>query len=162
MKIPVGPLLAAVLMTSGCASPKGGLVLAPVGPPSLPPAVDSSLGSLVVFSALDSQPHFNGFPYRHYYTDYKILSDDGKLAQKVRNDNGTSWEGPAEVQLPPGKYRVVARANGYGTVTVPVTVAAKQTTTVHLEGGTPIEREKTHLQTHSRAVNTETAQPPGS
>jgi hypothetical protein len=81
---------------------------------------------------------------------------------KRRNDNGTSWEGPAEVQLPPGKYRVVARANGYGTVTVPVTVAAKQTTTVHLEGGTPIEREKTHLQTHSRAVNTETAQPPGS
>ena len=46
-----------------------------------------------------------------------------------------SLEGPKRVQLPVGTYRVVARANGYGVVTVPVIIRADQVTTVHLEGG---------------------------
>jgi len=39
--------------------------------------------------------------------------------------------------LQPGKYEVVARANGYGEVTVPVVVEAQRTTVLHLEGGAP-------------------------
>ena len=41
--------------------------------------------------------------------------------------------------LAPGKYRVVAHANGYGTVTVPVVIDATHVTTVHLNGGSSDE-----------------------
>jgi hypothetical protein len=43
-------------------------------------------------------------------------------------------DGPKRVQLPVGTYCVIARANGYGVVTVPVIIRADQVTTVHLEG----------------------------
>ena len=92
-------------------------------------------GSLVVFSAFDPTPHFSALPYRIYYTDYKLVSENGTLLQSVHNDNGTALEGPKTVSLPPGKYRVLARANGYGRVTVPVVIEARRTTTVHLESG---------------------------
>lgn len=127
------PLLAA-LPLAGCASNSPGLVLAPVGPPvSNSPAVSAS--SLVVFSAFDQEAHFNDLPYRRVHSDYRILTTDGKLLQTVHNDNGTAVGGPKEVHLPAGRYQVVARANGYGAVTVPVVIETNQTTTVHLEGG---------------------------
>jgi hypothetical protein len=88
----------------------------------------------VVFSAFDPQARFNGYPYRRYYTSYKIFSPDGQLLQTVQNDNGTLAEGPREVALPPGTYRVIARANGRGFVTVPVVIVPDRVTTVHLEG----------------------------
>jgi hypothetical protein len=52
----------------------------------------------------------------------------------VHNDNGELVEGPAEVSLAGGRYRVVALANGYGLVIVPVVIVRSQVTTVHLEG----------------------------
>ena len=55
--------------------------------------------------------------------------------QTVRNANAASLEGPKRVQLPVGTYCVIARANGYGVVIVPVIIRADQVTTVHLEGG---------------------------
>ena len=127
--------LLSALLISGCASPERGLVLDPVGPPSFQPRAAGLNGSLMVFSATDPQAHFNGPPYRRYYTDYKLLSEDGSILQNVRNENGASFEGPRQVPLQEGKYRVVARANGYGIVTVPVIVVANQLTVVHLEGG---------------------------
>jgi hypothetical protein len=39
------------------------------------------------------------------------------------------------VELPAGTYRIIAQANGYGFVTVPVTVVAGHETILHLEGG---------------------------
>ena len=47
----------------------------------------------------------------------------------------TILQDPAPVELPAGKYRVVANANGYGQVTIPVIIEAQQTTVLHLEGG---------------------------
>jgi len=89
----------------------------------------------MVFSALDPSADFNNSPYRHRYTDYHVYSpDETRLVKAVHNDTGKLVEGPARVQLPAGKYRVIARANGYGTVTVPVVIKANQTTTIHLEG----------------------------
>jgi hypothetical protein len=129
-------ILLATLPLAGCAYDGHGLVLAPVGPPS-PQPTSGADGSLVVFSAYDPNAHFNSLPYRRIHSDYAILTADGKLLQNVHNDNGTSVEGPKEVLLPAGRYQVVARANGYGDVTVPVVIGAKQITTVHLEGGNP-------------------------
>ena len=72
--------------------------------------------------------------YLRHYTDYKITSENGKLVRTVHNANGTSLEGSKWVQLPVGTYCIVARANGYGVVTVLVVIRAGQITTVHLEG----------------------------
>jgi hypothetical protein len=131
-------LLVLAACLSGCASSEHELVLAPVGPPpSSAPAVTGAPGSLVVFSALEPAPSFNSITYRKQYTDYRVFSADGKnLVQAVHNDTGKLLEGPRTVELPEGNYRVIARANGYGTVTVPVTIKPNRLTMVHLEGGT--------------------------
>jgi hypothetical protein len=130
----VASLLSATALVAGCASQKPALVLDPVGPPAMSPTPGTARGWLVVFSALDPHAHFSSLPYDVFYTDYTILSQDGKLLQKVPNNPNSSLPGPTKVELAAGTYRVMARANGYGTVTVPVVVAAHQTTTLHLEG----------------------------
>jgi hypothetical protein len=128
-------LLVAVVTVAGCAAPQHALVLDPIGPPESQSVGAGSNGTLVVFSAFDSHADFNDLPYLRHYTDYRITRQDGKLVQTVHNDSGTPSDHPRKVQLPVGTYDVVARANGYGVVTVPVIIRANQVTTVHLEGG---------------------------
>jgi hypothetical protein len=90
---------------------------------------------LVVYSAFDPTPDLNRSPYRRRFTDYQIFSADGQqLIQLVNNNRETLVNTPPAVELATGSYRVVARANGYGPVTVPVVVKPGQVTTVHLEG----------------------------
>jgi hypothetical protein len=135
------PTFAAALLTAaslvwGCASVQRPLVLDPVGPPLPYSPAAGPQGTLAVYSAFDATGNFNGNPYRHYYTNYRILTEDGqRVVKRVRNDAGVLAEGPRKVELPVGTYRVVARANGYGQVTVPAVIRAGQTTAVHLEGG---------------------------
>ena len=131
---PANILLGAALL-AGCISQQRGLVLEPIGPPNVQLARPGSNGTLVVFSAFDPHADFNDLPYLRHYTDYKITSADGTLQQTVHNNKGLSVEGPKSLELPVGSYRVVAHANGYGLVTVPVLIQANQVTTVHLEGG---------------------------
>ncbi len=128
-------LLCAALLSAGCASTHHELTLATVGPvpASTPPA--GTHGSLLVYSAFESTADFDRSPYRRQYSDYEILKWDSKeVVQRVHNDNGLLMDGPKRVGLPIGQYRVVARANGYGTVTVPVVIRGGQSTVVHLEG----------------------------
>lgn len=128
--------LIAGLYLSGCATGPRDLVLDPVGPPPGPKPAASSDGSLVVYSAFEIYPNFNSTdPDRRQHTNYRIQTADGTLFRSVRNDTETILEGPVEVLLPVGRYRVVARANGYGWVTVPVVISAHQVTTLHLEAG---------------------------
>jgi hypothetical protein len=128
-------LLTAAALWSGCASGPHGMVLAPVGP-SPQASGSATTGTLVVFSAYEvTAPGIGDFEHRHHYSDYRILSEDGKLLQTVHNDVGTEVREAARVQLPAGKYRVAASSNGYGTVMVPVVIATNRTTVVHLEGG---------------------------
>jgi hypothetical protein len=129
-------LLVAAALVTGCVSQQRGLVLDPIGPPNPQSAGAGLNGTLVVFSAFDPHADFNDLPYLRHYTDYKITCQDGKIVQTVHNDNGTLLESPKSVRLAVGAYCVVARANGYGVVTVPVIIRANQVTTVHLEGGT--------------------------
>jgi hypothetical protein len=131
--IPASLLVTAALV-AGCVSPQRGLVLDPIGPPDSPLTAAGSNGTLVVFSAFDSQADFNDLPYLRHYTDYKITDSGGNLLQTVHNDDHNWLEGPKRVQLPVGAYSAVARANGYGVVTVPVIIRPDQVTTVHLEG----------------------------
>ena len=47
------------------------------------------------------------------------------------------------------RYRVVAQANGYGRVTIPVVIEAHQTTVLHLEGGGSWPSEAEFNQTNA-------------
>ena len=99
--------------------------------------MNSPVGELVVFSAYDPHPPTSGRNSEDdYFTDYQILTLDGRLLKKVSNQlNPLIGLGPARVELAPGWYRVVAAANGFGIVTVPVEIVKNRVTTLHLEGG---------------------------
>jgi len=129
------PVIASAFLT-GCVSANNGLVLSAVGPiPSSMNNVHSTTGTLVVYSAYEVNADFNSRdPERPEYSDYRIYSNDGKLLQKVHNDSGTIFQDPRGVTLPVGNYRVLARANGLGYVTIPVSIGAQQMTTVRLSG----------------------------
>jgi hypothetical protein len=131
--------MAGGLFVSGCATGTGGLVLDTAGP-SMPPLAaagpSTTNGTLLVYSAFRRNADFNRpDPYRQEYSDYDIFSADGKLLRKIHNNLGTVLQEAVPVELPPGKYNVHARANGYGFVKVPVIIEANQSTVLHLEGG---------------------------
>jgi hypothetical protein len=135
------PALAAGILVAGCADYRGGLVLDPVGPaPGAAAPADGAVGSLVVYSAYETIPDLSAVnsgstdDHRQYF-GYKILSPDGQPFKSVNNNAGTVELHPQQVELPAGRYLVVAQANGYGRVTVPVTIIGRQNTILHLEGG---------------------------
>jgi len=99
---------------SGCTTDQTKLVLDRVGPPLSPSSpVASTSGTLLVYSAYAVNADFNARdPNRPEYSDYKILSADGKLLQQVHNDSGTLLQEAVPVELLPGQYNVRARANG--------------------------------------------------
>jgi hypothetical protein len=144
-------VVAAGVLLAGCATGKSGITLDTVGPVSAQSvAISSTNGTLKVYSAYEVNADFNSRdPYRPEYSDYRIFTTDGKLLQKVRNNSGTILQDPVSVELQPGKYRVVARANGYGYVTVPVIIAAQENTVLHLEGGDSWPDETTFNQTNA-------------
>lgn len=127
----------AAMLLSGCATSNHGLVLDSVGPdPSAAANTGGSTGTLLVYSAYEANADFNSRDsHRREFSDYRILNTDGQLRQWVHNNSGTILQRPQPVELPTGAYRVEAQANGYGMVTVPVTVEAGHETIVHLEGG---------------------------
>ena len=132
--------LATGLLLAGCATQnKSSLTLDTVGPAPIQAgqtASNSSDGTLLVYSSYSVNANLNSpDPNRAEYSRYKILTADGNFLKLIHNDTGTVAQAPLPVTLPAGKYRVLARANGYGYVTVPVVVSAQQTTVVHLEGG---------------------------
>jgi hypothetical protein len=139
-------------LLSGCASDRSGLVLDPVGPPPGQSSTTSSStnGTLVVYSAYDVDANWNARdPRRPVYSDYKIFSPDGNLLRAVHNNSGTILQDPVPVELPVGKYRVMANANGYGRITIPVVIEAHQTTVLHLEGGGSWPDESVFNQTNA-------------
>jgi hypothetical protein len=132
-------IVAAGLLLAGCASENiSKVTLDTVGPAPTQTAAPSpsTNGTLVVYSAYRRNAYFDTRdPYRPEYSDYRIFSPDGKFLLGVHNNSGTPFQDPASVTLAPGTYRVVARENGFGNVTVPVLIVAQQSTVLHLEGG---------------------------
>lgn len=122
---------------SGCAVDKNGPVAVAAGPPvATSSQAVSTNGTLLVYSAFRATADFNARdPDRPEYSDYRISTPDGKLLRRVHNNSGTILQEAVPVKLPPGKYHVMARANGHGFVTIPVMIESRQTTTLHLEGG---------------------------
>ena len=129
-------ILAALM--AGCAGQRDKLVLDPVGPVQTTSRQPSHEGFLMVYSAYDAGAHFYSREYDgREFSDYSIFDGHDQLLRKIQNSTDSMIEEPATVSLPPGEYKVIARANGYGNVTVPVTIEQNQRTIIHLEGGKP-------------------------
>lgn len=129
----------AVLLAGCCTCGQAHLTLPTVGPgPHQIAAASLTNGTLVVYSAFEVGAAFNSRDsLDQEYSNYKILTPDGKLLRRVHNNSDDMLQQPVSVKLPGGKYLVVAHANGYGVVTVPVLVVAGKRTSLHLEGGLP-------------------------
>jgi len=142
--------IAACVILSGCATSHNGIALSPVGPARQSTTHGSTNGSLVVYSAYKRNADFNSRDNnRPEYSDYKIMAADGHLLRKVHNNSGTVFQDVVSVNLPPGQYSVVARANGYGYLTVPVIIDANHSTVLHLEGGDKWGDDSLFNQTNS-------------
>jgi hypothetical protein len=131
------PVAPAALL-SGCATGTNRPVTDMVGPAgSRPPLAGSTHGALVVYSAYDTGAgYLNRDSSEPVHSDYEILTRDGKPLRRVHNNSGSILQDPMTVNLPPGKYEVMAAANGYlEQVTIPVEIDAGRVTILHLEGG---------------------------
>ena len=126
--------LAVLVAFAGCSTHSTTVVNQPVGPDLAPSHVDLSHGQgrLVVYTVTEVNDPVNSYFPTH--SSYAIYTTDGKLVKRVDNRNGSFYQDPATVSLPPGKYNVKGRATNSGEVTVPVIIEAKKTTVVDLEG----------------------------
>jgi len=90
-----------------------------------------SQGSLEVYSATDE---FKDGDARYFpHSSYAIYTTDGKLLKSVGNHISRTDEIPEIVALPVGSYTVVARAEKYGYVRVPVAIKEGQRTILDLD-----------------------------
>ncbi len=155
-----------MVLAAGCASARQVAIFDPVGPAPMGNPRPSNEGTLRVYSARErAQVDINreewlwnndfgrnDFLYEPAHTDYTILTQDGKVFEHVRNARNPDDAEPARVTLPPGIYRVEARAeerDGVTTdVTIPVVVRPGRTTTAHLAG----DWRPTHQFTDAQVV----------
>lgn len=151
---------AIVAMLAGCSTTP--VVLDPVGPP--PPGATSSLREsyLKVYSATETHPdgEINYFPH----TSYHVFTPDGKQFKWVENHIGMNDESPTVVKLPAGNYKVLAEADGFGRVTVPVVIKRGKLTEVNLETWgrkkTPVTNEAAVVRLPNGCVVGWRAEPP--
>jgi hypothetical protein len=116
---------------AGCLSSPKPTTLEAVGPVIIRPAVEEITGKLVVYTA--TQPAaWNSDNEVH--TSYAIHGADGGVLRAVENQSGAGRQSPTTIELPPGRYRVVARALNAGRVAVPVLIERARTTVVRLDG----------------------------
>jgi hypothetical protein len=125
-----------IAVLSGCSSPTS-FLREPVGPNPFVTKTADSNGVLQVFSATKAENDV-GFETAYYQrTDYTIYDPNGKLIQRVRDNNRGHFDGtPRAIRLPPGMYTIKALAAiGLGDwITVPVMIESGRTTDVHLNG----------------------------
>jgi len=119
-----------VSLLVGCATTP--VVLAPVGPNPHGVQTADSKGQLEVYSRLFACTEGDN-PAWHQHSAYRIYDLQGRLVKYVGNAVGYYEQAPRLVSLPPGAYRLRARASDYLRVEVPVTIERGRTTKVHLD-----------------------------
>jgi len=129
LKIAILPLLTAL---GGCAFNERLTVLSPVGPNGRASAGDNAPGHLIVYNASHEVFNRDGdMAYPH--DDYKIYNDRRACIRRVRNRSGYEGEIPLRVDLPAGRYTVIAQSETQGAVAAPVIIESSLTTMVNLE-----------------------------
>jgi len=121
------PALAAVaLILSACATPPL-VVDQPIGP--YEPARPSNLGTLIVYSDTES---LNGDPEYLVHTNYTVLTSEGALVLEVDNHNSTVDIHPTPIALPAGRYKVIAKNQRYGDVSLVAVIQPGRETVIDL------------------------------
>jgi hypothetical protein len=105
-------------------------------PVATPPAPGRQTGVLVVYSATYS-PTLEQSEYPTH-TNYTVATADDKVIEHVNNATGSFNSRPARVSLPAGEYHVRAQCAGGRFVTVSVVIEPNKTTSVGLDGETPL------------------------
>jgi hypothetical protein len=127
-------LLVCLLSLTSCALNRQTTLTTPVGPPPSAAVSRAQKGELAVYSALDYGTPTDAEYSRRYHSGYKLLTADGTPLKYIYNRLSTFSEDPERVTLPPGLYKITARASAFGSVTLPVLIEAGKTTSVHLDG----------------------------
>jgi len=133
-------MLLTVVLAVGCVGHRTFVVDEAVGPRLGVLASDSSLGTLLVFSALQTEATGSDSTYQRH-ADYWIFSVTSDWKQKVRNEGKGFDPKPVSVDLPPGDYRLEAPVVRRGLpqfehdiVVARVVIKRGLTTVVHLDG----------------------------
>lgn len=132
MKRELGLLLLVLVWLAGCAGapPETPVVLDPVGHRIAGPSRGSQ-GFLRVYTATTDEA--SGEISYQVHTPYWVYDEAGRKVKSVQNHVGITDQRPMTALLPSGRYRVFARADGFGLVTVPVVISAGMLTEVHLQ-----------------------------
>jgi len=123
-----GLALSSVLL--GCATTP--VALAPVGPNPAGAKFLGRNGQLEVYSATVGRWEGTNPTWRQH-SDYFLYNRQGREIAHVFNAPGYYATEPRSVALPPGLYRVKARAKDFPNVSVPVVIEAGRITRVHLD-----------------------------
>jgi hypothetical protein len=119
-------------LMNSCAGSGRPLVLGPVGPENSTHFETISVGYLKVYTA--TEDHNDGDVHYFPHTGYTVYSEDGKtVVQKVVNAISIHDEDPSLVQLPVGKYVVLAEAEHCGMVKIAAIIQRGQLTKIDLE-----------------------------
>jgi hypothetical protein len=129
-----------LMLIAGCRTSALPMVLPEQGPNPASAMPGATSGTLVVFTAPTARADPLAAPLRLTYSDYRLQSETGADLGTIKNHSDSVWEGPVAVALPGGRYRITARANGLGTVVIPIRVVEGLTTTVHLDLTPPSRR----------------------
>jgi hypothetical protein len=124
-------IVTAMLAEMGCSSTHNLAVTEPVGPGRSEAARS---GALQVYTATEEHADGDNTYYRPH-KEYLVYTKKGQKVKFVLNHVGTMDETPSIVYLASGSYDVLAEAEGYGRVRIPVVIKANRTTVVHLERG---------------------------
>lgn len=121
----------AVLLPAGCSTPPPAtkVRLEPIGPRLAGPSRGRE-GFLRVHSATTDEQS-GQIPYK-VHTPYWVYTESGEKLRSIPNHVGVADQAPMTIRLPPGRYLVLARADGLGLITAPVVIAGGMMTEVHL------------------------------
>ena len=126
-------LIAGILpIMASCAASKDLVVIGPVGPEPVKVDTSAPAGYLKVYTATGY--HDDGIVHYSPHTSYIVYAEDGKtVVKKVTNAISIHDEDPSLVQLPAGKYVVLAEAENPGMVRIAVIIEPGQLTKVDLQ-----------------------------
>lgn len=120
----------ALLAAGGCATPSAITTAEPVRPERAAPARN---GVLVAYTATERHEDGDG-PAYYPHTGYLITDESGNPVRHVVNHVGSLDEQPTPVNLPAGRYVVLASRAGAGRVRIPIVIEAGRRTVLRLDG----------------------------
>ncbi len=126
--------MALIAAAAGCATQRADLVLdTPAGPYLATGGQPAGQGSILVYPMMEPTT-FPEYPFYNHYTAFTIYDANGALVKVVPSTRDSLYPAPNPVQLPAGRYRIVAKTPKLGLISIPVVVKGDQNTILFLDG----------------------------